>query len=121
MNDYSRMDYERLVVAIKEQILGSDLADSTLHGTGFGSNIAQVLDGYLQGPPLLVQVIAITEVDRPLKPRVFKLKLSDGDKVREAFTLAQIALSQCLNFENIPLGFKVSTLHYHGIFTVTSD
>ena len=31
-----------MVVATEEQILGSDLADSTVHGTGFGHNDIQL-------------------------------------------------------------------------------
>ncbi|KJA23418.1 hypothetical protein HYPSUDRAFT_102046, partial [Hypholoma sublateritium FD-334 SS-4] len=60
-SDYSRIDYVQVVVATEEQILGSDLADSTVRGTGFGPEISQVSEGYLQGPPILVQVIAFTE------------------------------------------------------------
>ena len=109
------MDYARTVVAIEEQILGSDLADSTVHGTGFGHNNSQAAEGYLQGPPLLVQAIAFTEIVRPHKPRVFKLKLSDGDKVRDASAIAwQVSASHSLDFNDIQLGFKVS-LSYQDI------
>lgn len=99
-----------MIVATEEQILGSDLADSTVHGTGFGHNNSQAAEGYLQGLPLLVQAIAFTEIVQPHKPRMFKLKLSDGDKVRDAFAIAwQVSASHSLDFDDIQLGFKVSS------------
>lgn len=110
MNGCGIMDYEQLVLATKKQILRSDLTGSTVHGTGFGPEISsQASVRYLQGPPLLVQAIAFTEVVRPHKPRVFNLKLSDGDKIINAFAIAPFS-SRSLNFNDIQLGFKVSRL-----------
>ena len=102
------LDYDQLVIATKEQILGSDLKDSTVHGTGFGFVISHTSEArYLQGPPLLVQVTAFTEVVRPHKPRELHLKLSDGDKVVNAVSNG-ISSGCSLNFDDIHIGFKVS-------------
>lgn len=89
-----------------EQILESDLKDSTVHGTGFG--LAQpAMAGNLLGPPLLVQVVALTEVSRPHKPRGLKFRLSDGDRVIDAFANA-VRSSGDLDFNRLNLGSKVS-------------
>lgn len=109
MNGCSIIDYDQLVVATKEQILGSDLRDSTVHGTGFcpeleNSHTSEAM--YLQGPPLLVQVIEFTEVVRPHKSRSFSLKLSDGNKIADAFSTG-LASGCNLNFNDMHLGFKV--------------
>lgn len=109
------IDYTQLLLFTTEQILESDLADSTVRGTGFGPETftQTTAIGCLQGPPFLVQVVAFTEVIRPRKPRGFKLKLSDGENVVDAFANVQAAhLSEShdglLDFDSLELGYKVS-------------
>ncbi|KAF8150793.1 hypothetical protein B0H34DRAFT_152469 [Crassisporium funariophilum] len=46
---------------VKDQLLESDLRDSMLHGTGLDVHIDR-FTGNLQGPPVLVQIAAITEI-----------------------------------------------------------
>lgn len=46
---------------VKEQLLESDLADSMLSGTGLDGGISQATTK-LHGPPVLVQIVAITEI-----------------------------------------------------------
>lgn len=106
------IDYTRLLIFTTEQILQSDLADSTVRGTGFGPETftQTTAGGYLQGPPFLVQVVAITEVIRPHKPLSFKFRLSDGENVIDAFANAQLSESNdsLLDFDSLELGYKVS-------------
>lgn len=102
----------QLLVFTKQQILQSDLTDSTVRGTGFGPETftRMTATGYLQGPPLLVQVVALTEVIRPHKPRGFKFKLSDGHKVVDAFANAPLSNNSFVGFDSLELGCKVSGL-----------
>lgn len=46
---------------VEEQLLKSDLQPSMLHGTGLDPRISQ-FTGVLQGAPLLVEILAITEI-----------------------------------------------------------
>jgi len=46
---------------VRDQLFKSDLQDSMLHGTGLDVHIAN-FSGTLQGPPVLVQIMAITEI-----------------------------------------------------------
>lgn len=109
------INYPQLLLFTMEQILHSDLAHSTVRGTGFGPEVftRTTATRYLQGPPLLVQVVALTEVIRPHKPWGFKFKLSDGENVVNAFANVQAAhLSEShdglLDFDSLELGYKVS-------------
>lgn len=84
------------------------MKDSTVHGTGFGLAPWQLgVAGNILGPPLLVQVVALTEVARPHKPRGLKFKLSDGERVIDAYANAALS-SGDLDFNSIELGSKVS-------------
>ncbi|CAA7266958.1 unnamed protein product [Cyclocybe aegerita] len=47
--------------AVKNQLILSDLRDSMLEGTGLDDHIGQYT-GPLHGPPVLVQIVAITEI-----------------------------------------------------------
>lgn len=100
------LNYGQLVLFTMEQILASDLAHSTARGTGFGPASSRI-SGRLQGPPLLVQVVAFTEVVRPYKPRIFKLRLSDGESIVDAIAIAP-SPRQKFSFDNLQLGYKVS-------------
>ncbi|KAF8183962.1 hypothetical protein BJ912DRAFT_975749 [Pholiota molesta] len=53
--------FPQFVERVKEQLLESDLADSMSKGTGFNPNITQATED-LQGPPILVQIVAMTEI-----------------------------------------------------------
>ena len=46
---------------VQDQLLESDLHDSMLHGTGLDVHIGR-FTGNLRGPPVLVQIIAISEI-----------------------------------------------------------
>ena len=51
-----------IIEHVDSQLLQSNLSDSMLEGTGFPPNIAE-LDNYtLQGPPILVEIVAMTEI-----------------------------------------------------------
>ena len=71
------LDFAQLVLFTEEQFLRSNLRDSTVHGTGIRPINSQAT-GRLRGPPILVQIVAVTEFVRRNKPRVHRLKLSDG-------------------------------------------
>lgn len=105
------INYPQLLLFTMEQILHSDLAHSTVRGTGFGPEVftRTTATRYLQGPPLLVQVVALTEVIRPHKPWGFKFKLSDGENVVNAFANAPLSSNSLLDFDNLELGYKVSS------------
>jgi hypothetical protein len=45
---------------VKDQLLQSDLSDSMMHGTGLDVHIDK-FTGNLKGPPVLVQIVAITD------------------------------------------------------------
>ena len=99
------ISYPRLLRRIIRQILGSDLSDSTIEGTGFRQENLPVT-GYLQGPPRLVQVIEMTEIVQSRKPRMIKLKLSDGDIKLDA--IVSVPFNCRFDFSRFPLGYKVS-------------
>ena len=51
-----------IIEHVDSQLLQSNLSDSMLEGTGFPPNIAE-LDNYtIQGPPILVEIVAMTEI-----------------------------------------------------------
>ncbi|KAJ3907915.1 hypothetical protein F5879DRAFT_986090 [Lentinula edodes] len=57
-------DMQRIIEEVEVQLLESDLRDSMLHGTGIPNNVANINTAYskLTGPPILVQIEAITDV-----------------------------------------------------------
>ena len=99
------MNYEQFIIAIIQQFLGSDLSDSTIRGTGFGREIFPTT-GRLQGPAVLVQVVAVTEIVRLRKARIMKFTLSDGE--REIAAVARMSPHSRLDFDAFELGYKVS-------------
>lgn len=66
--------------------------------------------GRLSGPPPLVQIVAVTEIVHPPKSRLYKLKLSDGERVVSAVAYAPSASSN-LGFYDLQLGYKVCRSH----------
>ncbi|KJA12608.1 hypothetical protein HYPSUDRAFT_60336, partial [Hypholoma sublateritium FD-334 SS-4] len=76
-------------------ILGSDLSDSMIHGTGFGSDIIpnqETTENNIQGlPTILVQVVALTEVAQPHGNIFLKFRLSDGENIADAIMQEQVA------------------------------
>lgn len=81
-------------------------------GTGFGSNITQnqeLIEYHnIQGPPILVQVVALTELVRPHGNVLLTFKLSDGGNIADAIMYEQVARILKLNLESVELGSKVS-------------
>lgn len=112
MGGRDRLDYAQLIQFTEEQLLGSNLAHSTVHGTGFGP-ISSWTTGRLQGPPLMVQVLAVTQTVQLHKLRMHKLKLSDGESVVNAVAFAPC--SNCnLGLYYFQRGYnKVSQSHLH--------
>ena len=98
-------EYLLLKRFIVEEIINSNLAYSTVMGTGFRS---MNLDGRRRLPAqsLLVQIVAVTET-REANNRVFNLKLSDGDTVVDAIAFG-LSSSCDIGFYELELGFKVS-------------
>lgn len=99
------LNYRQFLKSIIYQILGSNLSDSTIRGTGFGREILPTV-GNLQGPPLLVQVVGMTEITQLRKPKVIKFRLSDGE--REVEAVARVPLNCNFDFGTFDLGYKVS-------------
>ncbi|KAI0091295.1 hypothetical protein BDY19DRAFT_696571 [Irpex rosettiformis] len=55
-------DMEAILYNVDSQLLQSDLSDSMLEGTGLPPNISELDDVALHGPPVLVEIVAITEI-----------------------------------------------------------
>jgi RecQ-mediated genome instability protein 1 len=55
-------DMGRIKERVESQLLMSDLTDSMVHGTGLPHNIAGIQKSVLSGPPILVQIMALTEI-----------------------------------------------------------
>ncbi len=55
-------DIGQIKEQVESQLLMSDLTDSMVHGTGLPHNIAGLQKSVLSGPPILVQIIALTEI-----------------------------------------------------------
>jgi len=53
--------FPEFIERVKGQLLESDLVDSMSHGTGLDTNTPK-MTGHLRGPPVLVQITAITEI-----------------------------------------------------------
>lgn len=96
------LDYEELMLFTEEQILRSNLVHSAVDGTGIRP-VNSRATGRLLGLPLLVQVVAVTEIIRPHKPRIHKLKLSDGDNIINAVAFTA-SLNCNLGFYDLQLG-----------------
>ncbi|OCH94365.1 hypothetical protein OBBRIDRAFT_823487 [Obba rivulosa] len=54
--------FDDIVEHINSQLLQSDLRDSTIAGTGLPPNVTEEDDIVLTGPPVLVEIVAITEI-----------------------------------------------------------
>ncbi|KJA26298.1 hypothetical protein HYPSUDRAFT_199045 [Hypholoma sublateritium FD-334 SS-4] len=115
-------DFAQLAHFAEEQIIRSNLASSTVRGTGFGPVNAQAT-GRLPNTPLLVQVVAITEVVQSHTPRVYKLRLSDGESVADAIAFSPSANCN-LGFYDLPLGYKMQLkrpLIRHGMIVLQAQ
>jgi RecQ-mediated genome instability protein 1 len=55
-------DMARIKEQVESQLLMSDLTDSMVHRTGLPQNLAGLQKGSLSGPPILVQIMALTEI-----------------------------------------------------------
>ncbi|KAH9994877.1 DUF1767-domain-containing protein [Russula vinacea] len=55
-------DIGRIKEQVESQLLMSDLTDSMVHGTGLPQDLAGLQKGVLSGPPILVQIMALTEI-----------------------------------------------------------
>ena len=55
-------DIGRIKEQVESQLLMSDLTDSMIHGTGLPQDLAGLQKGVLSGPPILVQIMALTEI-----------------------------------------------------------
>ena len=107
----NELDYEQLVLFTKQEILRSNLRRSAVAGTGLRLLVANPrATGRLIGPPLLVQIVSVTEIIRPNRPRVHKLKLTDGDNSINAIACVS-SLGHNLSFYNLHIGYKVSQSH----------
>lgn len=103
--DNGFIDFPRLLRIAKQQIRYSNLTDSTIRGSGFGTAPSQTTRR-LSGPPILVQVMAFKEITRLRERREFRFRLSDGEIVIDAFIRAPSSCS--FDFEEFRLGCKVS-------------
>jgi RecQ-mediated genome instability protein 1 len=55
-------DMGRIKEQVESQLLMSDLTDSMVHGTGLPHNTAGFQKSVLSGPPVLVQIMALSEI-----------------------------------------------------------
>src|SRR4051794_3555519 len=51
-----------IITNVETQLLESDLRDSMLRGTGLPADIGGANNVRLRGPPILVEVVALTEI-----------------------------------------------------------
>lgn len=81
-----------------------------VHGTGFGHDIQDqdIIEGCLQGLPILVQVVALTELVGPRGDVLLKFRLSDGWNIADAVMHEEVIRNLKLSFEGVELGSKVS-------------
>jgi RecQ-mediated genome instability protein 1 len=62
LNLGSSGDVARLLQNVESQLLQSDLRDSAISGTGLPPNISTMKQGRLSGKPVLVEIVAITDI-----------------------------------------------------------
>ncbi|KAI9512074.1 hypothetical protein F5148DRAFT_125820 [Russula earlei] len=55
-------DMDGIKEHVESQLLMSDLTDSMVHGTGLPHDLAGLQKGTLSGPPIMVQIMALTEI-----------------------------------------------------------
>jgi len=55
-------DMDKIREQVESQLLMSDLTDSMVQGTGLRPDLANLQKGSLSGPPVLVQIEALTEI-----------------------------------------------------------
>jgi RecQ-mediated genome instability protein 1 len=55
-------DIDKIIENVESQLLQSDLRDSMVHGTGLPANISELDNTSLHGPPVLVEIISMTEI-----------------------------------------------------------
>ncbi|TDL25791.1 hypothetical protein BD410DRAFT_765526 [Rickenella mellea] len=60
LNPASQLD--EIIANVETQLLESDLGDSMLRGTGLPTNLAAQNNVRLRGPPVLVEIVSITEI-----------------------------------------------------------
>ncbi len=106
-NNSTDSNFSNIWHKVIDQFLESNLTDSTIRGSGLGSQIIQQDTGILQGPPLLVQVIAVSEIIRPNRRPTVKLKLSDGENSIYAIVHPSLLASRHMDFDSLRLGYKV--------------
>ncbi len=70
--------------------------------------------GRLRGPPLLVQIVSVTEILRPKKLRLYKLTLWDGMRLIKAMAFAPTPYCK-LGLYDLDLGYKVSKVIFYPI------
>lgn len=68
-------DMPAIIARVEEQVLGSDLSDSMLAGTGLPRNIDTAIVATLSGPAVLVEIRSITDIG---------VSAYNLDKVRQA-------------------------------------
>lgn len=106
-------NFAKIWQQIVAQFLESNLTDSTIRGSGFGTQATHQETGYLQGLPLLVQVIAVTETIRLNHYPAVKLKLSDGEHIIDGVVHPSLLESRMIDFDSLKLGYKVSSALMH--------
>jgi RecQ-mediated genome instability protein 1 len=53
---------DEIIANVEEHLLRSDFRDSMLPGTGFPANLADLENTRLTGPPILVEIVQMTEI-----------------------------------------------------------
>lgn len=76
--------FQPLREALEHQILSSELADSTVPGTGLPRNVSRMNDVVIDGPHILVQIVALTEIGSSA------FQLLQVHKAREEFEMGGI-------------------------------
>src|SRR5262245_10618786 len=55
-------DLPAIIQHVDTQLLNSDLRDSMVPGTGLPTHVSTLQAGALRGPPVLVELVALTEI-----------------------------------------------------------